>query len=67
MADKPIEQRIEEHLRQMAPHVRERVTAKLLAEANAELAILGTTIAALKNPNRCPNCNLAYTDGNHDN
>ena len=44
--------------------VRHVVNAALATneERNKRISELETTIAALKNPNRCPNCHLAYTD-----
>lgn len=44
------------------PHAKIPWPHRLLHEAADEITSLRKTIKALKNPNRCPNCHLAYTD-----
>lgn len=41
----PLEERIEMHLRQMAPHQRVRITGQLLMQAVAELKLLRIDLA----------------------
>lgn len=54
-------EKLEDLAKQAASEKSHYYVAATVGEAHREIVSLRKTIKALKNPNRCPNCHVAYT------